>query len=390
MAMGCHKSVYRVKPCDTVGNKEGPIYILSSSAANETAAPTSLEAEMLQRSVPGTVPSVHARCSNADGSNFFLVQEMLMGGTSYSDIIKQDEQMSIFSPVARLRIAASGFEALNLFDNFPLKVSDTKMQANMKFSSGATDERGWFQLSLDDNPSTEWRNAKVFYRDFGPGQVGISVEERKMKVIDILSPFYLLYEGIGKGVGSELPCSSDDDCHRGFNARYLKTSSTRYDKTVPRYTVRNTTDHINDISCDTTRGQCMGLDDRTQTYFMWWFFQRTLESVKESSETKKIHAHLDRLLKRISHEDRNERPMPSTVAAELYAIADILEKSGARDWIDEESSTSIRAKPWVTASWTKVCKNSIGVRQAVPLVSEKVTLVGDCELRWRGYNAASS
>ena len=89
-----------------------------------------------------------------------------------------------------------------------------------------------------------------------------------------------------------------------------------------------------------------------------------------------------------SHEDRNERPMPPTVATELCAISDILEKSGARDWIDEESIEAL-AKPWVTETWTKVCKKSIGVRQAIPLVGKKVTLVGDYELCWRGYNAAS-
>ena len=375
MAMGCHKSVYRVRRCGTGAG--GEVYVLATSDDAET--PTRLEAEVLARasaSAPGTVPEVVATCDPGDGSSVLMVQELLMQGKAYKDLVRKDDGFGLFSPVARLRVAASGFETARLFDAFPLTLNDTVREANIQFASGASSKKSLVRMQEGVEESA-WSYEKIFYRDFGPNQFGIDVRARRMKVVDLLSPFYLLYDGVdnesgriqnGTGILTEMECSSDSDCLRGFKERHTSTQ--------------------HDVACNDSSGKCVGFDERTMTHFYWSYFRRGLQPLQTLEGAERVRPRLDSLFARIGDADKERRPLPREVAKELRSIADELEKAGFEDRVD---AGKIDAVPYKTEQWNRTCNNAIGLRQGTRIVEASAAkFVGDCELRGRGHSSTAS
>ena len=395
MAMGCHKSVYRVRRCGT--GSSGEVYVLATS--DDAQASTRLEAEVLRRasaSAPGTVPEVVATCDPGDGSSVFMVQELLMQGKAYKDLERKDDSFVVFSPVARLRVAASGFETARLFDAFPLTLNDTAKEANIQFASGASSKKSWVKIKEGAEESA-WSYEKVFYRDFGPNQLGIDVRARKMKVVDLLSPFYLLYDGVdggrgriqhGKGVLTEKECSSDADCLRGFKERYTSAQGFRLARTMPQGLDPTTDDLVNDVTCDDSSGKCVGFDERTMTHFYWYYFRRGLQPLQMLEGAERVRPMLDSLFARIGNVDKERRPLPHEAAEELRSIADELERAGFKDRVDV---SKIDAVPYKTEQWNRTCNNAIGLRQGKRIVAPGTAkFVGGCELRGRGHSPTTS
>lgn len=394
MAMGCHKSVYRVRRCGTGAG--GEVYVLATS--DDAKAPTRLEAEVLARasaSAPGTVPEVVATCDPGDGSSVLMVQELLMQGKAYKDLAGEDDGFGVFSPVARLRVAASGFETARLFDAFPLTLND-KREANIQFASGASSKKSLVRMEEGVEESA-WSYEKIFYRDFGPNQFGIDVRARRMKVVDLLSPFYLLYDGVdnesgriqnGTGILTEMECSSDSDCLRGFKERYISAQNYRLAKTTPLGMVTTTDDLVNDVACNDSSGKCVGFDERTMTHFYWSYFRRGLQPLQTLEGAERVRPRLDSLFARIGDADKERRPLPREVAKELRSIADELEKAGFEDRVD---AGKIDAVPYKTEQWNRTCNNAIGLRQGTRIVEASAAkFVGGCELRGRGHSSTAS
>ncbi|EJK74332.1 hypothetical protein THAOC_03995, partial [Thalassiosira oceanica] len=385
MAMGCHKSVYRVRRCGA--GSGGEVYVLATS--EDAGASTRLEAEVLRRasaSAPGTVPEVVATCDPGDGSGVLMVQELLMQGKAYRDLERIDDSFGVFSPVARLRVAASGFETARLFDAFPLTLNDTAKEANIKFASGASSKKSWVKMEEGAEDSV-WSYEKVFYRDFGPNQLGIDVRARKMKVVDLLSPFYLLYQN-GTGVLTEMECSSDVDCLRGFKERYTSAQGFRLARTKPLGLDPTMDDLVNDVTCDDSSGKCVGFDERTLTHFYWYYFRRGLQPLQMLEGAERVRPRLDSLFARVGDADKERRPLPLEAAEELRSIADELERAGFEDRVD---ASKIDAVPYKTEQWNRTCNNAIGLRQGKRIVvAGTAKFVGACELRGRGHSWAAS
>ena len=288
MAMGCHKSVFRVKSCGGNNSSNNDVYILATHEEQDrrmSQINLAIEAGMLSRAPSGTVPNLIAHCSgpsssevNDDNQISFLVQEMLLDGRLFLKLMNNSNAdiRLLVSDVAKLKIAASGFDALRLFENFPLAIFtkpngtenqinninnstllvDVIMRNNRDFATGLTDVPIWPTMHSSRLSQPQWTSAKIFYRDFGSGQMGISLQSRQLKIFDLVSPFILSYESSGAGVGSQLSCKRDEDCWDGYAKRVIRMAKL---------------ENLNDDKCDNRTNSCFGLDSRIHVYIMSYY-----------------------------------------------------------------------------------------------------------------------
>jgi len=128
----------------------------------------------------------------------------------------------------------------------------------------------------------------------------------------------------------------------------------------------------------------MGLDERTLTYWIWWYFRNTLQPLQTREDVELIRPQLNELIGNISHEDKNQRTLPQIVATELYRLSNELENAGHVDRINFDAIEASK-KEYVTEPWSKVC--NLKPRKGERAVEDAVTFVGNCELRRRGYKA---
>lgn len=399
MAMGCHKSVFRVKSCSGNNSSNDDVYILATHEESDRRTSQqnlAIEAGMLSRAPSGTVPNLIAHCSgpsssevNDDNQISFLVQEMLLDGRLFLKLMNNSNAdiRLLVSDVAKLKIAASGFDALRLFENFPLAIFtkpngtknqinninnstspvDVIMRNNRDFATGLTDVPIWPTMHSSPLSQPQWTSAKIFYRDFGLGQMGISLQSRQLKIFDLVSPFILSYESSGAGVGSQLSCKRDEDCWDGYAKRVIRMAKL---------------DNLNDGKCDNKTNSCFGLDSRTHVYLMSHFFREFLSHIEKNPESSLIHDRLREFMSKVRSIDPNERPTASEAVAILYSMAKTLTENGAEDWIDIDTLQSELLRPWVTESWNKTCGKTLRIAQTF-ITDANVARIGNCEVRLR-------
>mmetsp|Transcript_7485 Transcript_7485/g.11399 ORF Transcript_7485/g.11399 Transcript_7485/m.11399 type:complete len:483 (-) Transcript_7485:704-2152(-) len=399
MAMGCHKSVYRVKSC----HNENDVMIL---AAHDNGIDIEdgifLELDLLSRSPAKTVPQVYvhniqaantASEDNTTNNNNlrFLIQEMVMDAHAFREEIKKDASLKVISPVARLKIAASGFEGVDqLFNHFPLLITEEEVQRNQNFTTGTTNEPYWPDNN-NKHQDASWKYVKLFYRDFGAHQLGIHLKQRRVKFFDIASPFYVLYQDNNHGLGSQIPCQTNDDCMNGLQKRYIAKGlreKKRLDDNNCQITNATTTNWTTASTESTNHtSYCKGLNERTHTFLFSSLFYEMLEPLWKHKHThlvaQPIQERLQALIQQTQDSQQDERPLPAEVAKELYEMSNELQKRHqSLDVLQEEL---LSQQPWAMEPWNKTCKNAIGIRQATPFLTKNVIWMDNVELRSTDY-----